>query len=588
MAIKTYIGARYAPLFIGEWNKESAYSALSVVYTGDRSFVSRKNVPAGTEITDPEYWVQSSDWNAQVAEYNKNVEQYNQNVVQYNQNVETYKKATDLFFGETVHAYNIKENMVADQSVKLGYTLITCGENSVGDGGGSYYNVVSSTSPTAIALENGLFAQPFKLNDTATEYISIKEYGAIGDGNTDDTSAIQTAINAGAGRTVYIPKGNYLLSKSISILNDIHIILDPDARLFANTDINYLLGINLNEHSYNNLLNVVISGGTFDCNNIVANGIYGYGYHHSLLENARIVNFNDRGVVTKSGGNGAYFTQFNNLLIGNNAEFGFYMPGNDENIINCSVVNCRYGYCLGAHCTCTNCTAWLSNSDLYSTSVAYLIQQDQSALINCTSDTMHTSVKLNTALAHTCMISNFHVIHNTSVVPAASTNSPTIFSSITNTSDYKFLVCGCNISYNFDFIFSTQSAFAPGVGSTYYNVTANTNYMTDGTAKIFDSSYLDSLRYAKNYTETGKNGLNNAVNTYLSALNVPKNLTRVVIMTIIDSANKCATLLIKARFDNNALISELHNEFTSTVVNEKGTVVLGGSVAPYTVGVTLI
>lgn len=162
MAIKKYIGLRYAPKFMGAWDIESEYAALSVVYTNEQSYVSRKTVPANTEITNTEFWIKSADWNAQVAQYNENVEQYNQNVERYNQNVETYLAAVDQFYADTLHSYDTKAEMVADTSLKLGDTLLTCGGTAIGDGGGSFYQVVSETSAKAVALENGLFALPFE------------------------------------------------------------------------------------------------------------------------------------------------------------------------------------------------------------------------------------------------------------------------------------------------------------------------------------------------------------------------------------------------------------------------------------------
>lgn len=161
MAIKKYIGARYAPKFMGAWDKASEYAALSVVYTNEQSYVSRKTVPANTEITNTEFWIKSADWNAQVTQYNQNVEQYQANVERYNQNVETYNANVDNFFDATIHAYNTKEEMVNDTTIQPEYTLITCGANAVGDGGGSLYKVASATSATAVALKNGLFAVPF-------------------------------------------------------------------------------------------------------------------------------------------------------------------------------------------------------------------------------------------------------------------------------------------------------------------------------------------------------------------------------------------------------------------------------------------
>lgn len=162
MAIKKYIGARYAPKFMGAWDKGSEYAALSVVYANEQSYVSRKTVPANTEITNTEFWIKSADWNAQVTQYNQNVEQYQANVNQYNQNVETYTQAVDQFYADTLHSYDTKAEMVADRSLKLGDTLLTCGNTAIGDGGGSFYQVVGETSAKAVAMENGLFALPFE------------------------------------------------------------------------------------------------------------------------------------------------------------------------------------------------------------------------------------------------------------------------------------------------------------------------------------------------------------------------------------------------------------------------------------------
>lgn len=162
MALKKFIGARYAPEFAGAWSNAKQYAALSVVYADNRSYVSRKTVPAGTAITNTEFWIQSSDWNAQVAEYNLKVEGYNANVEQYNRNVQDYSAAVRGFYADTLHSFDTKADMQADRTLALGETLLTCGDKKIGDGGGSFYQVVSKTSTTAVALDNGLFAEPFE------------------------------------------------------------------------------------------------------------------------------------------------------------------------------------------------------------------------------------------------------------------------------------------------------------------------------------------------------------------------------------------------------------------------------------------
>lgn len=53
----------------------------------------------------------------------------------------------------------------------------------------------------------------------AAFFLNIKDYGAIGDGSTDDTAAIQAAINAlpASGGCVFVPPGTYSISSSLSL-----------------------------------------------------------------------------------------------------------------------------------------------------------------------------------------------------------------------------------------------------------------------------------------------------------------------------------------------------------------------------------
>lgn len=54
----------------------------------------------------------------------------------------------------------------------------------------------------------------------ATDWISVKTYGASGDGTTDDTTAIQNAINAAmanGGATIYFPAGTYVITSALTI-----------------------------------------------------------------------------------------------------------------------------------------------------------------------------------------------------------------------------------------------------------------------------------------------------------------------------------------------------------------------------------
>lgn len=71
-------------------------------------------------------------------------------------------------------------------------------------------------------------------HDKNAEYVSVMDFGAKGDGVTDDSVAIQIAANTGA---IYFPPGNYLVSKDITISSTNDCVIKGFSR--ANTSITY-------------------------------------------------------------------------------------------------------------------------------------------------------------------------------------------------------------------------------------------------------------------------------------------------------------------------------------------------------------
>ena len=76
MATRQYVGARYVPKFADpvEWSNVLSYEALTVVTHLGNSFTSKIPVPAGIDISNTDYWVNTGNYNAQVEQYRKEAE----------------------------------------------------------------------------------------------------------------------------------------------------------------------------------------------------------------------------------------------------------------------------------------------------------------------------------------------------------------------------------------------------------------------------------------------------------------------------------------------------------------------------------
>lgn len=118
---RQYVGARYVPKIMGEWNKALQYEALSVVTYMGNSFTSKVPVPANVEIDNTDYWVNTGNYNAQVEEYRQEALAAKQLANNTSTNLQTFKENqtktnTDLNnkISSTTSALNKLKNDVFD------------------------------------------------------------------------------------------------------------------------------------------------------------------------------------------------------------------------------------------------------------------------------------------------------------------------------------------------------------------------------------------------------------------------------------------------------------------------------------------
>lgn len=170
------------------WNKASTYDALTVVWddASHGSYASKRPVPANIELTNEFYWLRTADLDAQVEIYRQEV------------------KALD--------------------------GRVTANENAI-----------ANEVARATAAE-GKLTEDFnkKLDGHHYSFYSTPEdYGAKGDGVTDDTDALNACFSDGKG--THVLTGNYLITKPVLVKSNTtvigttsKVIKGTDEAMFAN------------------------------------------------------------------------------------------------------------------------------------------------------------------------------------------------------------------------------------------------------------------------------------------------------------------------------------------------------------------
>lgn len=199
------------------------------------------------------------------------------------------------------------------------------------------------------------------------DIIDVKKYGAIGDGTTDDTNAIQNCINNFPHRTIFFSQGNYKISAPLQIYEDnesqVDLYFESGSKLFSESEINALIeignvksGVTTHWKRYSLGDIVTISGsGILDAQNCNKAIYICSNRHFNRLMDLNIVNCNAYGIyvdkATLSGVSNSTDSQFLNINITGSGDpnantIGFCLLASDNEFNNIRLQRFNIGFQL--------------------------------------------------------------------------------------------------------------------------------------------------------------------------------------------------------------------------------------------------
>jgi len=207
---------------------------------------------------------------------------------------------------------------------------------------GSRFELRVTAASTTDFLQSGAGAVVRNFRDKLRETVSVKDFGAVGDGMTDDTAAIQAALDSGVIKIAF-PAGSTYVTTGNTFYSDQTLVIDGILKLAPNQPIGATMLKNDDPVGGNS--NIVITGtGTIDGNRANQTGSTAAVWHTLVyFENCQHVEFSVKNAkgnyyprTVVAGSTGAVYAKnssyvvFQNSTITDWSREGFWIENSDN------------------------------------------------------------------------------------------------------------------------------------------------------------------------------------------------------------------------------------------------------------------
>lgn len=263
----TYVGARYVPIFDGDWDNTKQYEPLTVVSYQGNSYTSKTYVPTGALITNETYWAKTGNYNAQIEQLYEEVVADHARVDQCENDV------ADCL--ETVGTYDAQLSAMNEHLNSHDTAISNLNQRITNE-----VSTLNDTIDTDVATLNGrITSEVATLNGDISDleaeiqtvkglrgFVTPEMFDAVGDGTTDDTQAIKDMFNYACtngvpvlGLKKYLISPNNDIGQTTTIgiscgitVNNLHLILAPNREAGTAMLDCYFKNGTVNKYQFNN------------------------------------------------------------------------------------------------------------------------------------------------------------------------------------------------------------------------------------------------------------------------------------------------------------------------------------------------